>query len=151
MRAFSLSKIRLLSAGALIIGIGAGMLVSRVFLLLLMKLIGYEGFITLSFSLVAVIQTIVVFVAIIALTSIQMLFTVHRSTLLGLFNADKKGEHPKKPKTFVSAVLALLGIGLIVFGYWLSGNMMNEWLFFNMLAVLASTIFGNISCISCHD
>ena len=118
------------------------MLVSRVFLLLLMKLVGYEGFIALSFSLAAIIQTVVVFIAIIALTSIQMLFTVYRNTLLGLFNADKKGEHPKKPKTFVSAVLALLGIGLIVFGYWLSGNMMNAMLFFNMLAVLASTIFG---------
>ena len=96
----------------------------------------------LSFSLAAVIQTMIVFIAIIVLTSIQMLFTVHRSTLLGLFNADKKGEQPKKPKTFVSAILALLGIALIVFGYWLSGNMMNEMLFFNMLAVLASTIFG---------
>src|SRR6185312_2250397 len=64
------------------------------------------------------------------------------NTLLGLFNADKKGEHPKKPKTFVSAVLAILGIGLIIFGYWLSGNMLNEMLFFNMLAVLASTILG---------
>ena len=132
----------LLSTGALIIGIGAGMLVSRLFLLLLMKLIGHEGFITVTFSLMAVIQTIIVFMAIILLTSIQMLFTVHRSTLLGLFNADKKGELPKKPKTFISAVLAILGIGLILFGYWLSGRMMNEMLFFNMLGVLASTIFG---------
>lgn len=132
----------LLSAGALSIGIGAGMLVSRLFLLLLMKLIGQEGFITVSFSLSAVIQTIIVFIAIIAFTSIQMLFTVHRSTLLGLFNADKKGELPKKPKTFIAAVLAILGIALIVFGYWLSGNMLNDKLFFNMLAVLASTILG---------
>ena len=44
------------------------MLVSRVFLLLLMKLVGYEGFIKLSFSMAAIIQTAVVFVAIIALT-----------------------------------------------------------------------------------
>ncbi|MFD1927422.1 FtsX-like permease family protein [Sporosarcina siberiensis] len=132
----------LLSAGALVVGIGAGMLVSRLFLLLLMKLVGHEGFITLSFSLVAVVQTIVVFIAVIALTSMQMLFTVYRSSLLGLFNADKKGEQPKKPKTFVSAALALLGIGLIGFGYWLSGDMMNEWLLFNMLVVLTSTIFG---------
>ncbi|MBE1555230.1 bacitracin transport system permease protein [Filibacter limicola] len=132
----------LLSAGALIIGIGAGMLVSRLFLLLLMKLIGHEGFITVSFSLAAIIQTIIVFMVISTLTSIQMLFTVRRSTLLGLFNAEKKGEQPKKPRTFRSAVLALLGIGLIVFGYWLSGNMMNKWLLFNMLAVLASTILG---------
>src|SRR5690606_2666798 len=103
----------LLSMGALIVGIGAGLLVSRLFLLLLMKLIGHEGFITVSFSLAAVIQTTIVFIAIIAFTSIQMLFTVHRSTLLSLFNAEKKGETPRKPKTFVSALLAILGIVLI--------------------------------------
>ncbi|MFJ7934154.1 FtsX-like permease family protein [Sporosarcina sp. NPDC096371] len=132
----------LLGVGALVIGIGAGMLVSRVFLLLLMKLVGYDGFIELSFSMAAIIQTAAVFVAIIALTSAQMLYAVYRNTLLDLFNADKKGEHPKKPKAFVSAVLALLGIALIVFGYWLSGRMMNAMIMFNMLAVLASTIFG---------
>ena len=132
----------ILSAGALVIGIGIGILVSRVFLLLLMKLVGFEGFIALSFSTAAVLQTAVVFIAIILLTTIQMIFTVYRNSLLNLFNADKKGENPKKPKTFVSATLAILGIGLIVFGYWLSGNMMNEMVLFNMLAVLASTILG---------
>ncbi|MCG7334940.1 FtsX-like permease family protein [Sporosarcina sp. ACRSM] len=132
----------LLGAGALIIGVGAGLLVSRVFLMLLMKLIGHEGFIEVSFSMAAVIQTAVVFIAIIALTSVQMLFTVYRSTLLGLFNSEKSGEHPKKPKTFLSAVLAILGMGLIVFGYWFSGHMLNNMIYFNMLAVLASTILG---------
>ena len=132
----------LLSMGALIVGIGAGLLVSRLFLLLLMKLIGHEGFITVSFSLAAVIQTIIVFIAIISFTSIQMLFTVHRSTLLSLFNAEKKGETPRKPKTFVSALLAILGIVLIIYGYWLSADMLNDRLLFNMLAVLASTILG---------
>ena len=132
----------LLGAGALVIGIGAGVLVSRVFLLLLMKLVGYGGFIALSFSMEAVIQTAVVFIAIIALTSIQMLYTVYRSTLLGLFNSEKTGEHPKKPKTFISAALAIFGLGLIVFGYWLSAHMMNDWIYFNMIAVLASTILG---------
>jgi len=132
----------LLSAGALVIGIGVGMLVSRVFLLLLMKLVGYEEFIALSFSMAAAIQTTVVFLAIILLTSVQMLYTVYRNSLLSLFNAEKKGEHPKKPKTFISALLALIGVGLIAFGYWLSGNMINELILFNMIAVLASTILG---------
>ncbi len=132
----------ILSAGALVIGIAIGMLVSRVFLLLLMKLVGHDGFIALSFSTAAVIQTAVVFVAIILLTSVQMLYTVYRNTLLGLFNAEKKGEHPKKPRTAISSILALLGVGLIGFGYWLSGNMLNDLIFFNMLAVLASTILG---------
>ncbi|MBD7985372.1 FtsX-like permease family protein [Sporosarcina sp. Sa2YVA2] len=132
----------LLSAGALAIGIGIGILVSRVFLLLLMKLVGFDGFIELTFSMAAVTQTVIVFLAIIMLTSIQMLIAVRRTTLLGLFNAEKQGEHPKKPKAFRSAFLALLGIGLIGFGYWLSGRMMNPLLFFNMLAVLGSTILG---------
>lgn len=132
----------LLGAGALVAGIGIGLLVSRVFLLLLMKLVGQEGFIALTFSTPAIIQTAVVFVVIIALTSIQMLSKVYRNTLLGLFNADKASEHPKKTKTFLSALLALLGIGLIVFGYWLSAHMLNELLVFNMIAVLVATILG---------
>lgn len=132
----------LLSAGALAIGIGAGILVSRVFLLLLMKLVGFDGFIELTFSNTAVLQTIIVFIAIIILTSVQMLIAVRRTTLLGLFNAEKQGEHPKKPKAFRSAFLALLGIVLIAFGYWLSGRMINPLLFINMLVVLATTISG---------
>ena len=132
----------LLSAGALAIGIGAGILVSRMFLLLLMKLVGFDGFIEVTFSTAAVVQTVIVFLAIIVLTSIQMIVAVYRNTLLGLFNADKTGEHPKKPKAFRSAFLALLGLALIAFGYWLSGRMLNALLFINMLAVLATTILG---------
>lgn len=132
----------LLSAGALAIGIGVGILVSRVFLLLLMKLIGFDGFIEVEFSTAAVIQTVIVFIGIIILTSIQMIVSVYRNTLLGLFNAEKKGEHPKKPKAFRSAFLAILGMALIAFGYWLSAHMMNALLFINMIVVLATTILG---------
>ena len=132
----------LLSAGALAIGISAGILVSRVFLLLLMKLVGFDGFIEVTFSTAAVIQTMIVFLAIIILTSIQMLVAVYRNTLLRLFNAEKVGEHPKEPKAFRSAFLSILGMALIVFGYWLSGRMMNELLFINMIVVLATTILG---------
>ncbi|WP_432363402.1 FtsX-like permease family protein [Sporosarcina sp. UB5] len=132
----------LLSTGALAIGIGIGILVSRVFLLLLMKLIGFDGFIEVTFSPAAVVQTVIVFLGIIILTSIQMVVAVYRNTLLGLFNSEKTGEHPKKPKAFRSAFLAILGIALIAFGYWLSGRMINALFFFNMLAVLFTTILG---------
>src|SRR5690606_40580101 len=43
----------LLGIAALVLGIAVGMLVSRVFLLLLMKLIGYEMMIDVSFSMTA--------------------------------------------------------------------------------------------------
>ncbi len=132
----------LLGTGALLLGIGSGALAARLFLLILMKLLGFEGLIELTFSAQAALQTVIVFAALIALTSFQMLLTVYRSTLLQLFHADKQGEHPRKPNSIVAAFLALLGIALISFGYRLSGHMVNDMLFFNMLAVLLSTILG---------
>jgi bacitracin transport system permease protein len=132
----------LLGAGALLLGIGSGALVSRLFLLILIKLLGFEGLISVKFSFPAIMQTAVVFAALIVLTSIQMLRTVYRYTLLELFHAEKQGEHPTKPKTIVAAILALLGIALISFGYQLSGHMVNDMLFFNMIGVLMSTVAG---------
>lgn len=132
----------LLGTGALAIGVGVGLLVSRVFLLLLMKLVGIDGVLTLSFSVDAILQTVVVFVVLLALTSLQMAITVKRSTLLELFKVDQSGERIKSAKPFVSAVLGILGILLIGFGYWLSGHMLNSLLFFNMIAVLVSVILG---------
>lgn len=132
----------LLGAGALLLGIGSGALVARLFLLILMKLLGFEGFIALTFSTPAALQTVVVFAALIVLTSVQMLLTVYRSTLLQLFHADQQSEHPKKPNSIVAVLLALLGIALIGYGYRLSGHMVNDMLFFNMLSVLLSTILG---------
>ncbi|MCP1357352.1 ABC transporter permease [Aneurinibacillus migulanus] len=132
----------LLGVGALLLGICSGALVSRLFLLILMKLLSFEGFIAVTFSAPAALQTVIVFAALIVLTSIQMLRMVYHNTLLELFNADKQGEHPKKPKTIVAAFFALLGIVLIGYGYQLSGHMVNDMLFFNMLSVLFSTILG---------
>lgn len=132
----------LLGAGALLLGICAGAFVSRLFVLILMKLMGFDSFVTVSFSVTAAYHTAIVFAALIVLTSLQMMLTVYRSTLIGLFNADKQAEHPKQPRTITAAILAILGIMLIMFGYWLSGNMINGLMFYNMIAVLASTIFG---------
>ncbi|WP_409346183.1 FtsX-like permease family protein [Paenibacillus sp. MBLB4367] len=132
----------LLGMGALLIGIGAGALVSRLFLLILMKLIGIESVITLSFSSSAAIQTAIVFAVLIGLTLIQMLVKVYSTTLLELFKADRQGDHPKQPKAALSAMMGLLGIALIATGYLLSGKTPGQDLFAHMLAILASTILG---------
>lgn len=132
----------LLGIGALIIGIVLGMLMSRVFLLILLRLIGIETSLTVSFSVAAVLQTVAVFIVIFALTTLQMIRTVYRNTLLSLFNSDKKAEHPKKPSNTSSAFLALLGVCLIGFGYWLSGVMFESNFFLSLFAVLISTVLG---------
>lgn len=132
----------LLGAGALVIGIALGMLVSRMFLLLLLKLIGLEEIITITFSAKAMLQTVALFFGIFLLTTIQMVFTVYRSSLLALFSSEKRGEHPKQPSARKSAVLAVLGAGLIAFAYWLSTEMLNERLFLNIFLILATIIPG---------
>ncbi|WP_438497552.1 FtsX-like permease family protein [Paenibacillus sp. IHBB 3054] len=132
----------LLGMGALLIGIVGGALVARIFMLILMKLIGIESVVTLSFSSGAALQTVIVFTVLIGLTMIQMLFKVYRSTLLDLFKADKQGDYPQEPKTVLSALMGLLGIGLIVTGYLLSSQTLGQNLFQQVLVILASTILG---------
>ncbi|TQR46196.1 FtsX-like permease family protein [Paenibacillus popilliae] len=132
----------LLGVCALVLGICSGALVSRLFLIILMKLIGYEGHIAISFTSNAIIQTVIVFAMITLITSVQMISVVYNSTLLVLFQADKQGEHPKKMNVLASAALALLGIALTAYGYYLSGHMTSDNLLLNMLSVLASTISG---------
>lgn len=132
----------LLSIGALIVGIGIGLLASRLFLMLLVKIIGQSGFIALTFSTTAMIQTFIVFAVITCITSIQMTIKIKRKTLLQLFNDEKMGEHPRKPKRFLSPFLAIFGIVLIAFGYWLSGQLFKGSFFLNVLVVLFATIFG---------
>lgn len=132
----------LLGIGALLVGILIGMLVSRVFLLLLLKLVGFETAISVSFSMKAVLQTIAVFIGIFALTTIQMIRMVYRNTLLSLFNKEKVGEHPKKPKTAAAAILAAAGVLFIVFGYWLSERMFDTNFFLNIFGVMVSTVAG---------
>ncbi|WP_138753087.1 FtsX-like permease family protein [Paenibacillus sinopodophylli] len=132
----------LLGIGALLIGIGAGALMSRLFLLILMKLIGIETVINLSFSPTAAVQTAIVFALLIGLTLMQMLIKVYGTSLLALFTAERQGEHPKRPNAAVSAIVGLFSITMITTGYMLSGKEPGQELFLQMLVILASTILG---------
>ncbi|GKS12747.1 ABC transporter permease [Paenibacillus chitinolyticus] len=132
----------LLGIGALLIGMGAGTLGSRLFLLILMKLIGNESIIALTFSASAAIQTALAFTVLISLTVIQVLFKVYRTALLDLFKADRQGDRPKQPESALSPAMGLIGIGLITTGYVLSGSLPGRELVVQLTVVLALTILG---------
>ncbi|KQO17542.1 cell division protein FtsX [Paenibacillus sp. Leaf72] len=132
----------LLGIGALLLGIGVGAIASRLFLLILLKLVGIESVISVSFSSSAAIQTAMVFAILIGLTWIQMVFKVYCTTLLELFKAGRQGEHPKQPKAAFSAMMGLLSIVLIAAGYMLASQPLGQGLFLRMLIILASTILG---------
>ncbi len=136
----------LLGFGALIAGIICGALVSRLFVLILMKLVRLDGLPAIDFSLPATFDTAIVFVLVVVITSIQMILMIYRSTLLRLFQADQQpdlsSQPPSKLASILTAIYALLGIVLIGYGYELSGRMVDEQLTLNALLVLVSTITG---------
>lgn len=131
-----------LLAGATLIGIGLGLVFARIFLLLFMKVLQLNAEISLEFSGEAILQTGVLFLLILTLTTIQTIFVIQKHSLVELFTSKEQGEGIQEERPKRQAIMAGLGVLFIGFGYWLSGNMMNAFLFFNMLAVLFFTIFG---------
>lgn len=134
----------ILGMGALLIGLLVGALFSRLFLLLFMNLIGIEAAFGLIFSGKAFIQTIVVFACLIAVSSLQIMMTIYRSTLLQLFQATHQHDKIVKRPSIISAILGLTGFILIGSGYYVSTFIVEyaDSLLFLMLIVLASTILG---------
>ncbi|GAB6926310.1 bacitracin ABC transporter permease BceB [Paenibacillus sp. JCM 10914] len=134
----------ILGLGALLIGTLVGALLSRLFLILFMNLIGLEVMFGLTFSGQALIQTIAVFTCLLAVTSLQIIWTVYRSTLLQLFQANHQHDQFVKRPSIVSGILGLTGLGLIGFGYYVSTLIVDnaDLLMYLMLLVLASTILG---------
>lgn len=101
---------------ALIAGMALGSVLSRFFVMILMKIMGFEALPDFSISTAAIVNTFIVFMIIILMTSIQAYRLIYRFKLIELFHADQ--EHEKEPKA--SILLALLSVVLIGFGYWLA-------------------------------
>jgi len=132
----------LLGLGALLIGVVIGALMSRLFLLILMKLVDIEGVISLSFSGSAALQTMIIFIVLVLLTIIQMLLKVYRTSLLGLFQAEREGEAPRQLSPILSAIMGLLGIALIIIGYFTSTQLSSQQLLQQIVIILSSIVMG---------
>ena len=101
---------------ALIVGVALGFLLSKVFLTILIQLMGFETFASFTFSTKAAINTASVFLIIFLITSFQGYRLIYKFKLIDLFHASKKGEGIPK----ASFVMVFGGVGLISFAYWLA-------------------------------
>lgn len=106
---------------ALATGIFLGSLLSKLFVMLLLKLMGLTTVVKFSIPLKAIFNTLTVFALIFLLTSIHSYSLIYRFKLIELFRADKKRE--KEPKA--SLLISFLSIILIIIGYGLSFNIFN--------------------------
>ncbi|WP_046226606.1 FtsX-like permease family protein [Paenibacillus dauci] len=101
---------------ALAVGIIMGAFLSKFFVMLLMKVMGYEAIGHFVLSAPAVINTGIVFLILILLTSLHGYRLIYRFRLIELFQADQRGELAPR----ASLLLALLSLIMIGTGYGLS-------------------------------
>ncbi|GAA0375309.1 ABC transporter permease [Bacillus horti] len=101
---------------SLLVGVALGFLLSQLFLSILLKLMGLEIAMGFAFSLSAVIHTMIVFLIIFFITSLQGYRVIYRFKLVELFHAEKKGEELPRARYFSS----IIGVFTLVGAYWLA-------------------------------
>lgn len=134
--------------GSMVIGIFAGFSSSRLLLMILFKVIDVEATASLNFSFKALVQTLIVFVAIYLLIMIMNYLFIKRQSILSLFRVQSTTENEIRKKPFFEIISGVLGIVLILYGYYVSTKLfggdykeMNE-LFKAMILILGSVILG---------
>jgi bacitracin transport system permease protein len=133
---------------SLAIGMFVGFSFSKLILIILFKITGVEEVATLQFSKQAFIQTIIVFSAIYMFIMFVNYVFIRRQTILSLFQATSSTEAKIKRVSLVETVMGLIGLALILLGYYASSKLfggdfttMTE-LFSAMVFILSSVIIG---------
>lgn len=134
---------------SLLIGSFIGFSVSKLILMVLFQITGVNAIATLHFSTQALIQTLVVFVAVYLLIMLVNYVFIKRQTILSLFRVSTSTEIKVKRMSLAEAVLGLIGITLILLGYYVSSKLFSGdfttmvELFSAMIFILASVIVGS--------
>ncbi|MGE8203563.1 ABC transporter permease [Heyndrickxia sp. NPDC080065] len=127
----------LIGIGAIIVGIGLGMLTGKLFLLIGSKMIGIDP-LPFVLSSTVLILTIGAFLVLFFCISLFTTILLKVNKLIDLFQA---GEKPKKePK--VSILLSLLSAILLITSYYLAATATMQSLLWRMLPVIGMTIVG---------
>ena len=136
----------ILFVGAVIIGMVAGLLSSRLFAMILLKILQFDAVVAMTFNKVAVVNTLFVFGALLVIILVQMAFMVKRTTLLALFTASKQADERVKRFSAFPMIMGAIGLALIIYGYYESTKLFSPEtgsnLLINMIIILATTIGG---------
>lgn len=134
--------------GALSLGVIIGFLTSRIFAMILLKVLEKDVLVDLTFSVEALQMTVLVFLVLLIVVLIQTTFTIRRVSLITLFHSTAIAEEKIKKFSGFQMFLGLLGLLMIGYGYYLSTSLFEVYsenanmLLIKMLSILGSTIFG---------
>lgn len=103
----------ILSTISLVTGVLLGGLLSKLFGMLLLRLMQYDQVISLSFPVQSILSTAGLFLLLAVIISVQSHIMVNRVQLMELFHAKQKADKPVR----VSAVPALLSVLMLVLSF----------------------------------
>ncbi|WHY19382.1 ABC transporter permease [Paenibacillus sp. G2S3] len=110
----------IIGAITLVSGLVLGILLSRLSIMLLLKLLGAPVVVSFNIPIEAIVATAIVFTVITIFTSVQSYLLIYRFKLIELFHAENKGEEVPRASLF-SAVVSIVLLGS---SYWLMFNSM---------------------------
>lgn len=111
----------LIGVSSCITGIVIGIITSRFFQVVIIKLSGFDINVSNGLSMEAILYTILIFMSIFMVMAIKGFITICRSSVINLINTSKKQE--KIPKIGIGIyILAIVSIIVIGYGYYLSTN-----------------------------
>ncbi|WP_406845739.1 FtsX-like permease family protein [Bacillus safensis] len=133
---------------AMVIGIIAGFIGSKLMLMVLFKVTGVNAIANLHFSGMALLQTLIVFFIIYGLIMLRNRRFIKKQTILSLFRTTSSTEQRVKKISIFEIIIGVFGIVLISSGYYISSKLftgsytsMFE-LLLAMIYILASVIIG---------
>lgn len=134
---------------AIVIGVLVGLLSSRIFVMILLKIVEKDAFVELSFSIEALMTTVVVFSVLLLIVILQTAIRIKRVTLLALITTTAVADERVKKFNAFQMFLGFIGLISIGYGYYLSTTLLDldnlpsaNVLLFKMVSILALTIGG---------
>jgi len=130
----------LIGISSCISGIIIGIITSRFFQAIIIKLSGFNIKVASTLSFQAIISTIIIFMAIFTIMTIKGFITICRSSVLNLINTSKKQD--KTPKVGLGLyLLAIVSLIILGYGYYKSLNIRNGNIF-SVVPVIIIIIIG---------
>ncbi|SCM10119.1 Uncharacterized protein BCRIVMBC120_05176 [Bacillus wiedmannii] len=126
---------------SLIIGIAIGSVLSKLFLELLISMMGINLNVHFEIPMAAVIDTALIFFVIILYTSLQGYRLIYRFKLIELFRAEREGEAMPKG----SVVMALISVFLIGSGYFLALMYMKAVMYADFMVVALYILLATVA------
>ncbi|WP_082232147.1 ABC transporter permease [Halobacillus massiliensis] len=138
----------LIYSGSIILGTLLGFSISKLTAMILFKITGVDAVASLHFSEMAFLQTVALFLAIYLLILLMNYVFIKRQSILSLFHFTSKTEERIKRISIWEILMGVLGLGLIITGYYVSSKLFGgdftsiKTLFMAMIFILAAVIIG---------